>query len=75
MLSGSRQCAKTTVSKQLVSKDSIIASFSSKFIDKSDITTKLGISKVTLNTYINILEQTYLTDILLLHNFAKPYKK
>jgi hypothetical protein len=47
--------------KELIS---IIASFSSKFIDKSDITAKLGISKITLDTYINVLEQTYLIDVL-----------
>ena len=47
--------------KELIS---ILASYSAKFIDKSDITTKLGISKVTLDTYINVLEQTYLIDTL-----------
>ncbi len=43
---------------------SIIASFSSKFIDKSKITSKLEISKVTLDSYINVLESTYLVDVL-----------
>lgn len=47
--------------KELIS---ILASYSSKYIDKSDITSKLGISKITLDTYINVLEQTYLIDVL-----------
>ena len=42
----------------------IIASFSSKFIDKSKITTSMGIANQTLDTYLGILEHTYLIDKL-----------
>ena len=45
--------------KELVS---IIASYSSKFIDKSDITTALSLSKQTLDSYLGILQNTYLVD-------------
>ena len=43
---------------------SIIASFSSKFIDKSKITSSLGIVNQTLDSYISVLENTYLVDRL-----------
>ncbi len=47
----------------------IIASFSSKFIDKSKITTSMGIANQTLDTYLGVLENTYLVDKL------SPYLK
>lgn len=40
----------------------IIASYSSKFIDKSKITSSMGIANQTLDSYLAILENTYLTD-------------
>ena len=43
---------------------SIIASFSSKFIDKSKIAPSLGVVNQTLNSYLAILENTYLVDRL-----------
>ena len=43
---------------------SILASFSSKFIDKSKITSSLGISIQTLEKLIGVLENTYLVDRL-----------
>lgn len=42
----------------------IIASFSSKFIDKSKITASLGIANQTLDSYLGVLENTYLVDKL-----------
>ena len=42
----------------------VIASFSSKFIDKSKITSSMGIANQTLDTYLAVLENTYLTDKL-----------
>ena len=40
----------------------IIASYSSKFIDKSKITSSLRIANQTLESYLAVLENTYLTD-------------
>lgn len=40
----------------------IIASFSSKFIDKSKITSSLSLANQTLDSYLAILENTYLID-------------
>ncbi len=45
--------------KELIS---VIASFSSKFIDKSKLTSSLSIANQTLDSYLAILENTYLTD-------------
>ena len=42
----------------------IIASYSSKFIDKSKITSSMGIANQTLDSYLGILENTYLVDRL-----------
>jgi len=42
----------------------ILSAYSSKFIDKSDITSALGISNQTLDSYITVLENTYLVDRL-----------
>ncbi len=42
----------------------IIASYSSKFIDKSKITSSMGIANQTLDSYLGVLENTYLTDKL-----------
>lgn len=42
----------------------IIASYSSKFIDKSKITASMGIANQTLDSYIGVLENTYLVDKL-----------
>ena len=47
--------------KELVA---IIASFSSKFIDKSKITSALSIANQTLDSYLGVLENTYLVDKL-----------
>ena len=47
--------------KELVA---IIASFSSKFIDKSKITASLAIANQTLDSYLGVLENTYLVDKL-----------
>ena len=47
--------------KELVA---IIASFSSKFIDKSKITAALSIANQTLDSYLGVLENTYLVDKL-----------
>lgn len=47
--------------KELVS---IIASYSSKFIDKSKITAAMGIANQTLDSYLTVLENTYLVDKL-----------
>lgn len=47
--------------KELIS---IIASFSSKFIDKSKITSALSIANQTLGSYLTVLENTYLVDKL-----------
>lgn len=47
--------------KELVS---IIASFSSKFIDKSKITAAMGIANQTLDSYLAVLENTYIIDKL-----------
>lgn len=47
----------------------IIASYSSKFIDKSKITTSMGVANQTLDTYLGILENTYLVDKL--HPYLK----
>ena len=47
--------------KELVS---IIASYSSKFIDKSKITSSMGIANQTLDSYLAVLENTYLVDKL-----------
>ena len=52
--------------KELVA---IISSFSSKFIDKSSITSAMGIANQTLDSYLGILENTYLIDKL------SPYLK
>ena len=48
--------------KELVA---IIASFSSKFIDKSKITASLSIANQTLDSYLGVLENTYLVDKLI----------
>lgn len=48
---------------------SIIASFSSKFIDKSKITSSMGVANQTLDSYLGVLENTYLVDKLM------PYLK
>jgi len=40
----------------------IFASYSSKFIDKSDITSSMGIANQTLDSYLAVLENTYLID-------------
>lgn len=42
----------------------IIASYSSKFIDKSKITSAMGIANQTLDSYLGVLENTYLVDRL-----------
>lgn len=42
----------------------IIASFSSKFIDKSKITSSMGVANQTLDSYLGVLENTYLVDKL-----------
>lgn len=42
----------------------IIASYSSKFIDKSKITSAMGIATQTLDSYLGVLENTYLVDKL-----------
>ena len=42
----------------------IIASYSSKFIDKSKITSSMGIANQTLDSYLGVLENTYLIDKL-----------
>ena len=42
----------------------IIASYSSKFIDKSKITSSMGIANQTLESYLGVLENTYLIDKL-----------
>ena len=42
----------------------IIASYSSKFIDKSKITSSMGIANQTLDRYLGVLENTYLIDKL-----------
>lgn len=42
----------------------IIASFSSKFIDKSKITASMGIANQTLDSYLAVLENTYIIDKL-----------
>lgn len=47
----------------------IIASFSSKFIDKSKITSSMGVANQTLDSYLGVLENTYLVDKLM------PYLK
>lgn len=47
----------------------IIASFSSKFIDKSKITSSMGVANQTLDSYLGLLENTYLVDKLM------PYLK
>lgn len=47
----------------------IIASFSSKFIDKSKITSSMGVANQTLDSYLGVLEKTYLVDKLM------PYLK
>lgn len=47
----------------------ITASFSSKFIDKSKITSSMGVAKQTLDSYLGVLENTYLVDKLM------PYLK
>lgn len=59
------------IKRQDILKDlmAIIASFSSKFIDKSKITTSMGIANQTLDTYLAVLENTYLVDKL------SPYLK
>ena len=43
----------------------IIASFSSKFIDKSKITSSMGVANQTLDSYLGVLENTYLVDKLM----------
>lgn len=47
--------------KELVA---ILASYSSKFIDKSAITSSLGLANQTLDSYIGVLGNTYLIDKL-----------
>lgn len=47
----------------------ITASFSSKFIDKSKITSSMGVANQTLDSYLGVLENTYLVDKLM------PYLK
>lgn len=47
--------------KELVS---IIASYSSKFIDKSKIASAMGVANQTLNSYLAVLENTYIIDKL-----------
>lgn len=42
----------------------IIASYSSKFIDKSKITSAMGVANQTLDSYLGVLENTYLVDKL-----------
>ncbi len=42
----------------------IIASYSSKFIDKSKITSAMKIANQTLDSYLGVLENTYLIDKL-----------
>ena len=42
----------------------IIASYSSKFIDKSKITSSLMVANQTLDSYLGILENTYIADKL-----------
>ncbi len=42
----------------------ITAAFSSKFMDKSHVASSLGISRSTLDSYLNWLENIYLTDRL-----------
>lgn len=48
---------------------SVIASYSSKFIDKSKITSAMGIGTNTLDSYLGVLENTFLVDKL------SPYLK
>ena len=47
--------------KELVT---IVAAYSSKYMDKSKITSSLGISIQTLNSYIAVLENIYIVDKL-----------
>lgn len=42
----------------------VISSYSSKFIDKTKITSALGISSQTLNSYLCVLKNTYIIDQL-----------
>ncbi|MDR1326958.1 MAG: ATP-binding protein [Heliobacteriaceae bacterium] len=42
----------------------VVAAFSSKFMDKSHVASSLGISRSTLESYINWLENIYITDRL-----------
>ena len=55
LLSGARQCGKTTLAKEL-------AAWSSKFMNTSQIGSTLSLKTQALNAYINALEALYLIE-------------